>query len=259
MRLLVGPLLALLLTACGSEQGGGTTAAELPSGTYAVVSPPSPFDGDERIEVSFTDTGLGFVAGCNGHQATDASWDDGTLRVGGFAATEIGCPGDGNDEDAWLAEFLGSEPAIGVAGDEVTLTSGEVTLTLLPADRVAPPPGQEDRPLVGTRWRLTGIEEVDDDAVAMRVVPRRTGAVLEVGEDEFRFETGCNTGGGAVEVDGDRLVLSRVVITARGCPEGADAEAAQVDVLMGASATWSVDGTSLRVSRGRTALLYTSD
>lgn len=261
MRLLLAPLVVLLV-GCGASGPGpiGTVdGAPLPQGEYVVDGPPAPFDEGDRVEISFTDDGLGFTTGCNGHQSDSATWTGGVVRAGGFSATEMGCPGDGNDEDAWLAEFLSSSPTIAVDGTDVRLATDEAELWLVPADEVAPPEG-EDRPLEGTRWRLTGIEERDGDAVGMLVVPRRIRAWVELDKGEIRFETGCNSGGGRVERADGMLRLRQVVITLVGCVRGdAELERPQVRVLMAQQVAWEVAGDQLRLTRGDTTLLYTAD
>jgi heat shock protein HslJ len=261
MRLLLAPLVVLLVGCGASGPGpiGAVDGARLPQGEYVVDGPPAPFDEGDRVEISFTDDGLAFTTGCNGHQSDSATWTDGVLSADGFAATEMGCPGDGNEEDAWLASFLSSSPTIAVDGTDVRLATDDAELWLVPADEVAPPEG-EDRPLEGARWRLTGIEERDGDAVGMLVVPPRLGAWLEVGDGEIRFATGCNTGGGEVALVGGTLRLRSTGITQVGCAgAGAELEGRQVPVLMAGQVGWEVTGDQLRLTRGHTTLLYTAD
>lgn len=256
MRLLLLPL-AVLLAACGEAGPTGTVdGAPRPAGEYVVDGPPAPFDEGDRVEISFTDDGLAFTTGCNGHQSDSATWTDGVVRAGGFSATEMGCPGDGNDEDAWLATFLSSSPTITIDGTDVRLATADAELWLVPADEVAPPEG-EDVALEGTRWRLTGIEERDGDAVGMLMVPPRLGAWVEIGDGEIRFGTGCNTGGGEVTLEGDTLRLRRTVLSQVGCRgAGAELEGKQVRVLLEDEVAWEIAGDQLRLTRGDTTLVY---
>jgi len=264
MRFLLVPALVLpLVVGCGTGTSppsaeGPADGDTVPSGEYVVAGPPAPFDEGDRVEVSFTRDGLGFTAGCNGHLAEAATWSDGVVRADGFVATEIGCPGDGNDEDAWLATFLSSSPSIRMDGSEVALATDDTELWLVPADEVAPPGGEvEDAELEGTRWRLTGIEERDGDAVGMLLVPPRIRAWVEIHDGAIRFGTGCNSGGGDVEVLGGDLRLRRVVITLVGCLRGdADLERQQVRVLMERQVAWEISGAELRLTRAGTTLVY---
>ena len=94
--------------------------------------------------------------------------------------TEMGCDPALHDQDEWLSQFLGSDPQIALDGDELTLTSGGVTITLL--DREVADP---DLPLVGTTWTVTSI--ISGDAVS--TVPDGAEATFEFADDGTVWST----------------------------------------------------------------------
>ncbi len=258
MRLLL-PLLVLLLAGCGSEQypSDRFDTSELPQGEYVAGALPAPYGSGDLARLTLDGDTLSFRATCNTMSGNASVDPDGVLAVDSVGGTEMGCPGKGFAQDEWLVGFLTSRPVLDTLNVGFSLTSGDTTLQFLPPDAS---PAVDDQPLEGTFWRLTGIEQVADDSVSMTGVPRRTNAWLRIEDGEVRFDTGCNSGGGRVSVEADRLRLRRVAITLVGClGDGADLERSQLDVLMRRSAQWSVDGDRLRVGRGPTSLLYAAE
>lgn len=255
MRLLL-PVLVLLLAACGSEQYpiDGSDLTQLPQGEYVAGGLPAPYGTGDVVRLTLDGGTASFRATCNTMSGSASVDADGVLAVDSVGGTEMGCPGKGFEQDDWLVGFLTSRPVLHVLDVGFSLTSGGTTLQFLPPDAS---PAVDHAPLEGTLWRLTGLEETDGDAVSMMSVPRRTNAWLRIEDGEVRFETGCNSGGGPVTVEADRIRFGEVVISLVGClGDGARLEGPQVDVLMRRQATWSVDGDQLRISRGPTALIY---
>lgn len=252
------PVLVLLLAACGSEQFPVDPPGppELPRGEHVAGDLPAPYDPRDVVRATFDDDRVSFQGTCNtmsGRASVDA---DGVVGIDSVGGTEMGCPGAGFEQDEWLVDFFTSSPVLDTLDVGFSLTSDGTTLRFLPPDAS---PAVADLPLAGTSWRLTGVEERDGDAVGMTGVPRRADAWLRIEDGELRFATGCNTGSGGVAVVGDRLRFQQVVITTAGCVgDEAQLEGRQVEVLMRRQATWVVDGSQLRVSRGRVALLYTA-
>ncbi|QZY29989.1 META domain-containing protein [Nocardioides coralli] len=254
------PLLLLLLlplVACGSETG--RTAGEppwpgeLPSGEFVVASLPAPFQSGDRARVDFREGEVSFSATCNTMTGT-ARVVDGVLEVDGVGGTEMGCPGAGHDQDAWLVDFFTGRPQLSATDDTWSLTGPDAELQLLRPDTV--PDMAPAAPLEGTRWRLTGIERVDGDAVSLRGVGS-VEADLTIEEGGIRFRTGCNGGGGDVTVEDDQLVLSEVVTTLRACPgERGEVEAGVMAVLGAERVDWVITGQELRLGAGDVALLY---
>lgn len=265
-RLLAALLLLPLLASCGGGEAPALDPAEdtgLPRGEFVAQDLPGPFDEGDRLRLRLTGGQLSFSATCNTMSGSLTRVGD-VLGVGRVGGTEIGCPGPGARQDRWLVRFFTAGPRYEPQDVGFTLTAFGDELQFLPAGDAPDDDSDEDpagqAALEGTRWRLTGIEQRDGDAVGFRRVPRRTDAWLRIADDEVRFATGCNTGGGEVAVEGDRLRFRRVVISLVGClGDGHSVEGPQVEVLMHRRAGWEVDGRQLRVSRGSTALVYDAD
>lgn len=260
MRSLLATLvtgLALLLAACGREQFpiDPSGPPELPQGEYVAGGLPAPYGPDDVVRVTLDGDTISFQATCNTMSGTASVGGDGVVTVDSVGGTEMGCSGKGFAQDEWLVDFFTARPVLDTLNVGFSLAADATTLQFLPPGAS---PAVDDAPLEGTFWRLTGIEERDGDAVGMRAVPRRAHAWLRIEDGEVRFDTGCNSGGGRVSIEADRLRLRRVVLTQVGCPDSARLEGPQVEVLMNRTASWTVDGGQLRISRGATALLYTA-
>jgi heat shock protein HslJ len=253
-RLLLAWLLPVTLLAGCGEAAAPPASVSTPTGEYVATALPGPFDGDDTLRLTLGAERLDYSVGCNGFGG-DLSWDGNELVVRALAATEMGCPGDGNAEEQWLAEFLQSRPTATTKDGDVVLSDGDDQITLEPDD--GSPASGRDRALEGTRWRLRGIEETTGDSVSFRSVAgsARVGLRLEAGK--IHFGTGCNTGSGDVRVTEDTVVLGGVVITTRGCLDAREeVEREVLEVLGGREVEWSVDGDRLRLTVGGTTLLY---
>jgi heat shock protein HslJ len=82
-------------------------------------------DTELRLTFDASEDGrsLGWRAGCNRFGA-NLALSAATLDVGGIAGTEVGCPPDLAEQDAWLADFFEADPEWELAGDQLTLTAG---------------------------------------------------------------------------------------------------------------------------------------
>lgn len=248
-------LLLLVPAACGSEVDvvPGDSGTDVPVGEFVTDSLPEPFGAADRARVRFADGEVAFSATCNSMVAP-ARVVDGVLEVDEVGGTEMGCPGAGHDQDAWLVRFFTDRPRVARTGDGWSLATADTELRLVPADDL--PDQGPAAPLEGTRWRLTGIEEVDGDAVSLRRVPG-SEAHLEVGEGSIGFDTGCNTGGGNVTVVDEVLRLSEVVTTLRACDdERGEVERSVMAVLGRDRVTWRIVGQELRLTAGKVTLHY---
>ena len=249
-----------LLAACGAEsaaspRGGGVPPEGPAAGDYVADDLPAPFEAGDTLHVTLGDGEISFRATCN-TMSGPTDWDDSVLRTSNLAGTEMGCPGSGSDQDEWLVDFFTSSPAFQVDGTDVRLATDEDEIWLVPADEVDPDLDPEAA-LEGTDWRLTGIEQADGDSMGMTGVPRRLNANLAISGRELTFGTGCNSAGGNVVVQGDRLELRGVGMTLMRC-QGirGEIESAQLPVLMAEQVSWSIDGGELRLTHRDTTLIY---
>jgi heat shock protein HslJ len=160
-----------------------------------------------RIRLTFRNgTDLGASAGCNtiggSYRVTN-----GVLVFEGGGMTEMGCDEPRHAQDEWLAGFLASQPTAALSGNELVLTSGQVTVRLLD-EEVANP----DLPLVGPVWTVDTIVEGD---VALGM-PGAAVATLQFQPD------GCNEGSASVTVEGSSLRFGPIALTRRACEPPAD-------------------------------------
>lgn len=249
----------IALAGCGEDTGdtrddGDTGAANgdgAPrlAGEYVVTGVTE--GGDARGLVSgtqarltFDEGTLGIQAGCN-HLSGDYTLDGDRLTVGPIGGTEMGCPQDRMDQDTWLAGLF-AEP-VTVAEGPLTLTAGDVVLTLAEREAVSP-----DAAVTGTRWVLDGF--VDGDAASS--VPGGVEAWLMITDGRARVMPGCNTGQGDVTVAGDTLDWGPLGLTRMACPgDRGEVERRVLSVLDGHTA-YTIEEHSLTITKGEHGLTF---
>jgi len=194
---------ALVVAACSVSGSGGAArpGTPAPASLNGRTFLSTKVDGHDlvpgsRVRLDFKDGRLGIRAGCNSMGGA-YQIADGRLVIGNMASTEMGCEAALMAQDQWLAAFLGGAAA-DLAGDTLTLRNGGVTMTL--TDREVADP---DRPLEGTHWVLDGI--VAGDAVSS--VPMGVTAGFTIHDGQIEVDTGCNRGGGPVQVTPTHLTL----------------------------------------------------
>lgn len=243
------------LAGCGEDTGDdvsgtGEPLQQLLSGTYVVTQvtdagkPHSLVDGSQ-VRLTFDGRTLGLQAGCNS-MSGDYELNGDRLTVGPIGGTEMGCPPNLMAQDTWLAGLFGRPVTVGA--DPLTLTSGDVVLTLVDRETASP-----DRPLTGTTWVLDGL--VTGDAVSS--VPGGVEATLTIAEDgTAAFDTGCNGARAKVEVGEGTLAWSDVVTEDKACPGPAtEVEQLVLAVLDGATA-YTIEERSLAITNGDQGLAY---
>ncbi len=147
--------LALSLSACGDDDSTQTATDDpavlslddLDGRVFASVR----VDGhqlidDTRIRLGFSGADLSADAGCN-HLFGTAALDGDTLTVSDMGGTEMGCPDGGNDQDAWLVEFLGAGATAVVSDGTLTLTGDDVVVELEEQDVPDQSGGDPDQPV----------------------------------------------------------------------------------------------------------------
>ncbi|MEX2546670.1 MAG: META domain-containing protein [Chloroflexota bacterium] len=202
------------------------------------------------IRLTFQDGQLGASAGCNSMGGT-YSIVDGKLIFHGGGMTEMGCDQPRHDQDDWLSAFLGSEPTIALNGNDLVLTSGTTTITLLDREVAEP-----DQPLVGTTWTLTSI--ITGEAVSS--VPAGVLATIKFNADgSVEIHPGCNTGGGTYATNEDAITFSDLITTEMACLGPAmDVEGAVLAVLSADSITYAIDSGSLTLMAGDHGLVFSA-
>jgi heat shock protein HslJ len=202
-----------------------------------------------RVRLGFTEGRLSASAGCNIFGATYRV-ERGRLVVDGGAMTEMGCDEARNRQDQWLFAFLGSNPAVTLAGTDLTLDNGRTIMGLV--DRTIAEP---DRPLVGPTWTVTSI--IDGDAVSS--IPAGATATLSFHDDgSVDVDDGCNRGRGSWSAAGTAIRFKDVVLTKMACAGAAgDLEAAVLAVINLGTARASIRANVLTLQAGDRGLQLT--
>lgn len=244
--------LVAALVGCGraADEPGPRAGDTGPSGEYVVTSvteggKPRPLVPGSEIRLTFGDGQLGARAGCNRLSAPYELEGD-ELRVGTMGGTEMGCPEPLMEQDAWLSGLF-AEP-VRVGHDPLTLTAGEVVLTLVPREQAAP-----DQPLAGTRWVLDGV--VEGEAVSS--VPAGPEVVLVITGTTAAITGLCNGWGAEVAVADGAVTWTPGMRTLMAC---ADEARNQLDTDLSALLTgrtaYDIEERTLRLTRGERGLVF---
>jgi heat shock protein HslJ len=149
-------------------------------------------------------------------------------------------------QDQWLAQFLG-DVTFTLAGDTLSLTNGDVRLTLTDKEVVTP-----DQSLEGRSWILDGI--VSGDAVSS--VPVGVTAALKVEGGQAEVNAGCNMGGGSVAVTPDTLTFGPIATTKIACEAAAMSVEAAVLAVLSGPVSYSIDADVLTIDAGGAGLIF---
>lgn len=245
----LGSGVLLLLGACAQPQSPSAPAQDgWPAGrTFLSTSvtendEPKPLVDGTRIRVSFgADGRVSANAGCN-YLSGSGRLESGRLLIDGLAMTEMACPGGLMEQEAWVAEFLTSRPALRLDGDELMLTGEAITVTLL--DREVADP---DRPLAGTRWSVHTVVTGETASSTLHPVP----AVLTIDAATSTFEatTGCVGGRlqGSATIAGDQITFA--VTAEEGCFGAANPVSDAVRATLTGLVTYEIEADQLRLRR----------
>lgn len=249
---------AVAITLVASLAGCGQSADDAapragdngPSGEYVVTSvtdggkPHAVVPGSE-IRLTFTDGQLGLRAGCN-HLSASYEIDGDDLTAGPMGGTEMGCPQPLMDQDTWLAGLFARPVQLG--SDPLTITAGDVVLTLVPREEASP-----DRPLAGTRWVLDGV--VQGDAVSS--VPAGPPVVLELAGTEATIAGLCNGWSAEVAVSDAAITWTPGLRTLMACAdEPRNRLDAEVSALLTGRTAYEIEERTLRLTRDDRGLVF---
>lgn len=205
-----------------------------------------PLVAGTRVRLDFRGTDLGASAGCNSMGGTYRV-EGGKLVFEAGMMTEMGCDPDRMAQDAWLVGFLGSNPAVRLTGDELTLESGSIVMRLLDRKVVEP-----DVSLTGHVWSVVSI--IAGGAVSS--VPGDAAATVIFNADgTLTVFAGCNQGGASWKAVGPGIEVSDLVMTKKACEgAGGQLESAVVGVLRAGSIGASIDADLLTLQAGGSGL-----
>lgn len=195
-----------------------------------------------RIRLAFTATDIGASAGCNtigGQYRVEGD----RLVFSGGAMTEMACQGGRDAQDSWLIGILSSRPTVTLKGNDLTIVSGTVTITLLDREVAEP-----DLPLTGRQWVVVGI--VAGDVVSS--VPAGVFATLQFDADgRVAVASGCNQGAGRWAVRDATLTITDLALTKKAClPPAGQVESAILGVLRAGAMTLQIDASSMTLTAG---------
>ena len=251
----VAVIAVLALWGCGDDDDvstgdvpdGPALAAEYLSMEVTEDGRPRELVPGTRIRLSFDGDRLGASLGCNqlgGRYRLDGD----VLVVDELSSTEMGCDPPRHDQDRWFADLLTSRPALAVAGDDLTVTSGTTIITF--RDREVADP---DRELVGTTWEVDGFVDVD---TAMSMAPPATPGTLVLREDGWvTGSDGCNSIGYAtgsepeigirLAVEGDRIRFDGDPVSSLQACEGGEDYVERYRAVLRGTVTWSIEADRL--------------
>lgn len=134
----------------------------------------------------------------------------------------------------------------------------------VPAQPAAPGPGSTPTPSsesstpaavppAGLEGSWRGIELTPGGVVAGHE-PR-----LVLQGDRLGMRPGCNTGGGGLRIQGDRLIVDGLMSTKMGCAEPLMAQERSVGALLEAGPQWVLDGDRLTLTAGELRMVLLRD
>jgi heat shock protein HslJ len=255
-------VVALLAVACGGSStpdGGGADPTPSPSG------PPVRAQGVWRLESGHSASGpiepaprAGITlevdgdevrgsAGCNTYGGTVVI-DGSSFDAGGFAVTEIGCPGPLVEPETRYLEALEAVDTAARKGKTLTLTGPGTELVF----RVVPPVDTE--PLTGTVWILESL--VEGPTLSSTVASAAPARLLLHDDKTFEGTTGCRLFSGNWSVSGDVVGVTQLVF--EGDCERVPEQDAHVAAVLGTGFRAEVDGDRLTLTaeKGGFGLVY---
>ncbi|MFF8843623.1 META domain-containing protein [Streptomyces sp. NPDC015127] len=244
----VTALALLALSACGTEQGGGSGDSVTPdvplTGVRWTVESVS-VDGTKTASpsdayVEITDKGRAQGNyGCN-HFGADITVEGDTITVGPGEMTEMACDKKIQGfEDTLRAAFSGKLKA--------KLTDGRLTLTSEKGDAIALN-AERPAPLVGTRWTVDSL--VSGGTATSLPAGSEGKAHLTIAKDgTVGGSLGCNRFSSTAKVSGDSITFGRLASTRKLCPgPEMDLEREMVKVLEQGTVKYEVKHRALTLT-----------
>ena len=238
--LLPAVVFAILLAACGSDDGGaqgptleGTTwvldDASMGSLVEAVPS-------EARIDLTLEAGQAQGTSACNTYSGS-YTLDGDQLTFGPFAATQMACDQPLMDLEAAYLAALGDVSSYAIdAEGTLVLSGGDMSISY--TEEVPPEP----LPLTGTEWRLTTI--ASETAVSSTIAG--TEITASFGEDgTVEGSDGCNRYNAGYEVADGTLTFGPLATTKMACEPDVQQQATRFAAALEATAAYEIEGTSL--------------
>jgi heat shock protein HslJ len=168
------------------------------------------------VTLTFEDGNVSMNAGCNTYFGP-VDLGGGTLSAPQLAGTMMACDEALMSQDEWLVAFLASGPTWTYADGTLELTDGTDTLIFsdTPPDRTAN--------LTSTGWRVTDLISNTSTASSVSAVNPDVEAWIRIlPNGEVGLNTGCNGGGGSVQISPTDLSWDSIITTLIACEGPAD-------------------------------------
>ncbi len=251
-------LLALLATSCSSDDdsdAGIPTALEGREfwSTWVTIGGESKELIDNTcVVLRFNGNQIGASAGCNSMGGT-LKLKGSTLTVTNLFMTEMGCDPGRHEQDDFVATTLLASPTAKLDSNDLTLTTGNVTIQLLDASVANP-----DREIIGNLWAVTGF--IDGQTVSSFAVDVPGHLVFHENSTLTGFD-GCanfsapieisdGSTGGPVKGDGEMQFGPIDRAPAADCANPGYAEAFHQLFATG-GATFTINGANLTIVNAR--------
>jgi len=194
---------------------------------------------DYTIEFSMIDGHVIIKADCN-NATGDFMTDGQSLQIMIGGVTRAMCPA-GSLSDEFLKE-LSEVSAYKVAGDNLTFTLGNGTMTMTAGQAAAQPttPTGPAASLEGTTWKWINTAYSNGSSVAAPD-PAKYTLRFDQATKRFIFVADCNNGSGSYTVNGQNLTMQVQGMTRAYCPPPSDEYIKMLDQV----ASYKIDGNTL--------------
>jgi heat shock protein HslJ len=248
----------MALSGCGGKSSDAGAGAETPDlsgsswmlATYADsagTSTPAVSSRDGAPLAFGADGALNGSTGCNSFGGTYVQEGD-SLTISLGPMTLMACPGELGDQESAVVDALPQVASFTADGDLVLMSeAGDVLLTYSP--------GMTD--LAGTSWQATGVNNGKEAVVSSAATESITASFGDDGT--LTGSGGCNSYQATYTLGGEGdIAIGPVAATKKACPDEIMQAEQQYFAALGASTTYSIDGTSLtlRDAQGATQVSF---
>ncbi|MDG1266992.1 MAG: META domain-containing protein, partial [Ilumatobacter sp.] len=164
---------------------------------------------------------------------------NGNLDVGVMTTTEMACDAALMAQDLWLNDFLTNGPSIESDRETLTLSGGDVTISLAARQPVV---------LEGTTWVVTGT--IVGDLVS--TTPGGALASMTITDGVAAIETGCNSGSSTVEVTETTVTFDPMALTRKACLSDEAALEQSVLAVLDGEVSYELDNDMLVIRSNST-------
>lgn len=195
-----------------------------------------------HLRIEFGTDRLAVSGGCNSIGGAYSLEHGVLVAEGGWSQTEMACDEPLMALDRAVIDLLSAGPTVDLQGDVLTITSGDVVLTLREEAPAA------DLPLEGTTWTVVGL--VSGDTVSSVAV----SPTLRIHDGRVDVFTGCNKGSAPVTVEEASLSVGELIRTATDCAPDVMTVEWAVEAVLHGTVDYRIEGTRLELRNGSLGL-----